>query len=442
MAISRTWIVIVAVLITPGCSRCGEDGAVETAAVAGGERAPVQSAAPDRGRFDLGLVWAGTPPRDPIDAFRETCAAIPIVEELPAEPTGIAAVARVPEDYAAPDMETLAYFGRGLTEERALAIQRAPIGLVIAMESTPARACEAAQALTTCAGAIAAATGALVWDETTRLMYSADAWRDGPVRDWDDGVPSMAAQTTVHAVPTESGGLRAVSLGMHKFARSDIVIARFEEHHWDGVGRLLTWLGQTMIEGAEPGSEIALDATSIRDPQARDAIAASTRATIQLRPAPGEPGDPENRLLEPVFPGGDGAPLLARQAELLRTLFTPREISHVDEGADLERLAQEARGELRAMRDRFVAGLPAAHHLHVAAVFPVGEIMWVDVTAWPAPDRLVGRLLNEPQQSPTLHSGATVEIAIEDVMDYMLLAPEGRIAGGTAYERATGGAAR
>lgn len=439
---SARWrfLAVVLALLTPsGCSRCASERTESPPTTS----IEAQTTAPDRGLFDLALLWPVAAPDDPVTTFRRECPAITIVEALPQSPTGIAAVVRLAPEYVVPDMESLAYFGRGLDEHTARAIQRAPTVLIVAMETAPERAAEATRLLTTCAGSIALATGALVADDSTRLVYSAEAWRDGPVSDWSDGIPSFADQVTVRAYRLEGGGMRAVSLGMQKFARSDLALSRFEEHHWDRTGMLLTYIAQTMIEGHEPTGTLALDPAAIRDAAARESIGDARARTIELRPAAPDEGDPENRLLEPVFPGDPSTPLAERQAALLRDLFVvDREISRIDRSAELDRLVDAARVELRGLRDRFTAGLPAGQRLRVAATFRAREIMWMSVTEWPAPDRLVGILESEPEHDPARHSGDTVEVSIADVMDYLLIDPDGRLAGGRAYDLAIGRAAR
>ncbi len=392
---------------------------------------------PDRGAMQVAVYWVADAPADPVARFRETCRDIAVLEAL-GSPGAASAVVALRTDYAAPDVEGLGYFGRGLDEADARALQAPAVVLVATMEVAPAGASAAARALTTCIATLAA-PGGFVWDEETRLMYSLEAYRAGPVADWDDGVPSFTDQVTVHAMPDNPDGtLRAVSLGMRRFARSDLVIPSFGEQHFDNVGRLLTWIGQTMIEGGEPADHVHLDPASVHEAAIRADLEGASAGDLALRPAPAEEGDPP-RLLEVVFPGEPSVSVIEREAAFLESVFgADRLIGTLDPDAQLEALSAAARTELAARRGWFLAGVPAGQHLRIATLLDAAstEIVWVEVTSWPDPQHLAGRLASEPRHAPGVHSGDTVSVSLADVQDYTIEDPEHRLAGGQAYDYA------
>jgi hypothetical protein len=311
--------------------------------------------------------------------------------------------------------------------------------LVVGMESAPEHAREATRTLETCIARVASPS-AYVWDEETRLMYALAAYRAGPVADWDDGVPSFDAQVTVHAMPDETTPrFRAVSLGMHRFARSDLTVPRFAEQHFERIGLVIAAVGQAMIDGPEPEGTVHVTAAALRGGEDPGDVGGEADVDVALAPAPIEEGDAENRLLELVFPGDPSTDVVDREAAFLRAAFgEDRVIGALDPDAHLTELATAARAELAARRDWFLAGVPTAQHLRIAARLTDAstEVLWVEVEAWPDATHLSGHLRSEPEHAPGLHSGDTVTITLANVEDYEITAPEGRIAGGAAYDYA------
>jgi len=85
-------------------------------------------------------------------------------------------------------------------------------------------------------------------------------------------------------------------------------------------------------------------------------------------------------------------------------------------------------------RAKVKKGLPSNEVLLVKSRFPYRggtEWMWVDVATWTG-DTITGRLENEPE-FVSLRAGATVELKLEDVMDY-----EYRLKDRTFYGNETG----
>jgi uncharacterized protein YegJ (DUF2314 family) len=99
----------------------------------------------------------------------------------------------------------------------------------------------------------------------------------------------------------------------------------------------------------------------------------------------------------------------------------------------MEAAHRRAVRELPGMKRRFQAGLRPSETLLVKYGFPTRdgghEYMWVAVNTWTG-DRLKGQLANDPEVRRDLRAGQTVEIAEQDVYDWMIHLPDGRTEGG------------
>ena len=99
----------------------------------------------------------------------------------------------------------------------------------------------------------------------------------------------------------------------------------------------------------------------------------------------------------------------------------------------MEAAHQRAVRELPGAKRRFQAGLRPGETLLVKHGFPTRdgghEYMWVAVNTWTG-DRLEGQLANDPQVRMDLRAGQTVQLAEQDVFDWMIHLPNGGTEGG------------
>jgi uncharacterized protein YegJ (DUF2314 family) len=154
---------------------------------------------------------------------------------------------------------------------------------------------------------------------------------------------------------------------------------------------------------------------------------------IRLRYEPARQGETGFLTLLPPrgFRGSQGVWLNA----LLTDLFGSEETLRLV-GADsqaMEAAHQRAVRELPGVKRRFQAGLRPGETLLVKYGFPTGdgghEYMWVAVDTWKG-GHLRGNLANDPELRRDLRAGQTIDLAEQDVFDWMIQLPKGGTEGG------------
>ena len=353
------------------------------------------------------------------------------VDGPPTEPLLLLTMANdVQAAYAPPDMESIGYFGRGLSREQALAVQDSQQALIVDF-AYPARLTPTAfpDALNLLA-AIAAEHDTLIWDEATREIFTLDAWRERRIDTWNDGVPSSEDHTTIHAY-RNGDYVRAITLGMAKFGLPDIVVNDFGWSNNRSVGSLINLVTQTLIEGGDFNDDFSLDIdiNAIKNDEVRESLLASlldnaeARLRLPFKPEDPEEGDPENFLLEVRFDTEPGVSIHEQQEILLGKLFGSEDsITYVDHDEELLAASEAARAKLPQLRTDFNAGLAPGEFIYVKAPFTTtdggNEWMWVEVIQWE--DKAIrGLLQNDPFHVPELKAGAEVAVDMDEVFDYI-----------------------
>lgn len=344
------------------------------------------------------------------------------------------------QTYAAPDTESLLrYSGRGLDNAQAQGLQRTDSVLRLVFGHGQQHAWTGMQDALRLTSALARRTGGLIWDEETREMFTPDFWDEHRIATWTEtvGPPDLRTHFTIHAYRSDDRYQRAISLGLVKFGLPDIVIEQFSGSTSKSMGNLINLLAQALAEGAAVGAngELALDIRSFRTASVRDrhlgSLAANATGTARLRLVQGtwEEGDPQNRLVEISFDRYAGPDLQARQQELLATLYgaEPDAVAKVDHDAEILAASQRARERLLALKPAVQAGLQPGEILLVKAPFQAEagrEWMWVEVIEWKG-SRIFGTLQSEPVYVKDLRAGQRVDIAEEEVFDYIRKLPDG-----------------
>lgn len=343
----------------------------------------------------------------------------------------------VPVHYRAPDMRSLQYFGRGISREQAQAVQGSQEALVLDFAHPKAHVWEGLRVADALVENVARRTGGLIWDESTRLLYTPDEWRKQLIDTWAGAPPKLSQHFTVHAYQSDTYE-RAITLGMAKFGLPDIVVDQFSWSDQRSVGTLINLLAQVLAEGArlpaDGNYDLSLDA--IRSRALRDAQLATLRSgatkVAHLRLLRGRPddGDPNNRLLEIGFDRYAGATVQERQDAMLAAFFGADDsVARVKHSAELLAASEKARQRLPALQQAFKAGLQPGDFIDLKAPFDASggghEYMWVEVTAWEENGKIQGLLRNEPEHVPGLHAGAIVHIEQATVFDYILRHADG-----------------
>ncbi|MEL7535862.1 MAG: DUF2314 domain-containing protein [Pseudomonadota bacterium] len=362
-------------------------------------------------------------------------------DDPPSQPTlSLSLIDDAQRSYAPPDLESISYFGRGLSRAQALAVQKADQALLVNF-AYPAQmtAAEFPNALALM-HAVAGEHDCLIWDEATREIFHRDAWREMRIETWNDGVPSVEDHTVIHAYKNGEY-VRAITLGMEKFGLPDIVVNDFSWSSNTRVGTLINLVGQTLIEGGELSDQLTLelDLERIKHIETRDKVLASLldnaerQMTLHFKPADRDEGDPRNFLLEIRFDTAAGETTQEQQDALLSALFgwtdSIVEVAHNDA---ILAASNRAKAQMSRLREDFNAGLEPGEYIHVKAPFrtSVGgsEYMWVEVIEWQG-SKIRGLLQNEPFNVPELTAGSEVRVEQADLFDYIRYFADGRIEG-------------
>ena len=376
-----------------------------------------------------------------------------IVERLPARASGLTepqvlriAVADTSKQFTPPPLDSLQFFGRGLSREEAQALAQSGVAWALAIHLPQARfgaQFEAAQRLV---HEIAVDTGALIWDDDSREAFNPASWKQQRIDSWLDGAPELARHTTIHLY-RHGDYLRAITLGLGKFGLPDLVVQELTQSDNRAAGLLLNLLAQRLAEGSvrPRAGQFDLKVADLRDPRlkaqaARESLpGASGVAPLCLSTARAEEGDPDNTILAIGFeraPGNDSH--AQRFALLARAFGVDAEQIRMASSSDgvLAEASRRARARLPQLKAEFTRGLAPGDKLLLKARFevsaggagagPSAEYMWVEVIRWDGGGNIAGLLMNEPQVLKDLHAGQEVRVAEADVFDYIRAWPDGR----------------
>ena len=336
------------------------------------------------------------------------------------------------EQNPVPDSETLKYFGRELDGAWLEKLMQSKCSLVIVFHFSPANKFSLLRSACGLVGELALSSEAVLADDSTSEYFSPSAWTATRLAGWTgESAPDVTSHITTHQY--SNGELeRAVTLGMDKFGLPDIVVEGFPRHWTNSVGALIELIAQLGVErGHIPLSgTMSLRINDVLDSSIRVSLikslkpGASGTATVTLRQAVPDEGDPLNALVSVVFDEKQGE-TLENQWRLLRSLFgsTVESVQPVaSDDAELMAAKARVREKLPELAHRFRQGLPLDGRLLLKARFKTDtddiENMWFEVRKWEA-GRITGTLLNEPFYISALNLGSTVTINEDAVIDYI-----------------------
>lgn len=396
-------------------------------------------------RYQFAIYYPALPAKPPMAALESRLKALPQaprrVDQVPDEISGPLMRATLEKNalktYTPPSLQLLQYFGRGVSREQALAVQKADQALIMDFVHLTAGAMAAYRTSLVLAEQVARDTSGLLWDDETRELFTPDAWHQRRLEGWDGDTPDVQMHTVIHAYQGDAL-VRAITLGMVKFGQPDVVVSDFSWGENRSMGNLVNLTAQALVEGAVVGPRgfFDLDIRGIRHARARqqqlDSLLPKSTGVAPLMLVQGTPddGDPRNRLAEIRFERVDGPDRYARQGALLSGLFGSTDaIKRIKHDDELRQASQRAKAKLPALRDAFTKGLQPGEYIMLKAPFdtPDGnhEWMWVEVTKWQG-EAISGLLKNEPFDIPTLHAGQIVQVRQQDVFDYLRRRPDGR----------------
>jgi uncharacterized protein YegJ (DUF2314 family) len=391
-----------------------------------------------RFQYAVYLLPAPSAAKDPLDLVHGVLATkysvLKQVDQIPKEPKAMFIRARMQrnaqKEYAPPDMKSLQYFGRGITQEQGQALQKSDEVLILDFAHPTEQVWTALRSANELVEEIARKTGGLVWDEETREIFSSDAWHERRLAAWSGDVPDVASETVIHSYP-KGEYVRAITLGMAKLGLPDVVI---EDSSWgsdDQVGNLINLFCQSMVEGRtiSRAGEFRLDLRAIKNSTVRDKQLKSLNgnaagvACLTLEHGKYEEGDPKNRLIELASDKYPGKDVHARQESMISSFFGSEDsLVKVHHNEELLAASARAKAKLAELQKAFAAGLQPGEFIDLKAPFrtPDGgtEWMWVEVTSWKN-DKIKGLLDNDPSYLSDLHAGQVVEVRQEDIFDYI-----------------------
>jgi uncharacterized protein YegJ (DUF2314 family) len=348
--------------------------------------------------------------------------------------------------YKPPSLESLKYFGRGLSLAQAQALQVSPQVLTMVFAYPARDALPNLLKANAFALRLATETQGLIWDEETREIFTPEYWQQNRIATWEGQLPNVARHVTIHAY-NEKGRVRAITLGMSKFALPDLVINDAVWSLSGPLGNTLNAVAQRLVEDDRPqgSGQYELQIANIKHTALRQRLAetvvgnASGRGGVQLLESATQPGDADNALLELRFNTSAGTDTTSRQTAFITAVYGAQadDVIRVKHDAALREASERARAKLPSLRAAFTAGLQPGETLSLKAPFatPTGgtEWMWVEVTQWQG-HQINGMLRNQPRDVPTLKAGQMVNIKQDEVFDYIRRKPNGKPEGNETGE--------
>jgi uncharacterized protein YegJ (DUF2314 family) len=343
--------------------------------------------------------------------------------------------------FPVPDPSYFEHAGRGLTPEDIRAFSATSRASRLVLVAAKTDVWRLGRQFTRLVGEFAATNQAVIWDSATRECFSRKAWDSRRVAPWaSEGTPDVTQHITIHLYqPVDGVGyLRAITLGMEKFALPDVVIERLIASDNRPGGNLINLICQSLAE--HPVLNTPLRTTfrvdTLKDPTVRKHMesglvkGATKEATLALLQGIPSEGDPDNPLVELDFRHGKGKTDDERRQGVLSQLWGSEDsITGATHTEEVLAASATARKRLIALRKDFQQGLPPASHLMVKGPFKRDdkgdEWMWVEVTQWDDPETIGGILQNDPFYIRKLQAGAKVTVRVKDAFDYLLVKPDG-----------------
>jgi uncharacterized protein YegJ (DUF2314 family) len=361
------------------------------------------------------------------------------------------------KNFPVPGPAYFKYAGRGLSPEDIAAVQRARQAQRLILVAARDDVWKLGRQFTELALAYAELQQAFIWDSATREVFTREAWREARLESWPEAeLPDIRKQITIHLYRANDAEpyLRAITLGMEKFALPDVVIERVLGGDNRSAGNLLNVFCQTLAEnpvvanGAEHQLRLAALQTARLKTEYEELLFAKAEkvAALELLLGKRQEGDPDNGLIEISFRHGRGKTEDERRESVLSKFWgaadSIKAVKHTEEVREASKRAKEKLAQRRAP---FLAGLKPGERLMIKGPFARddrgNEWMWVEVTKWTNAKRLEGILQNDPIYIRKLKAGAKVTVAAEDVFDYIFYHADGREEGnetGALLEKQSG----
>ena len=347
----------------------------------------------------------------------------------------------VQKDYRPPDLESLKYFGKGVSKGQAEKLQHVSSAIIVDV-ALPLKS--RILGLKDAAGYVAdlsQASNGVIWGEDTRQCFDEETWKKMRIDSFENGIPSVSDHITIHAYK-DGDFIRAITLGMAKFGLPDIEVSDFPWSDNRNVGKLVNLTAQLSydIGSVRETGRFTLNVNDIQHPTVRNRMKegrynnAEEKITIHIVEGIRDEGDPFNRIMEIVFDNYPGSNTQEKIDAMLSSLWGWKDdITQVQHNDAILAASERARQKLPQIRKSIQKGLVPGEHYLLKAPFgtPDGgtEWMWVEVISWEEKNDIIGVLKNQPYYIPTLKAGANVTIKPDEVFDYIHRFPDGTLEG-------------
>ncbi len=412
----------------------------------------------DYAPFGVVFYYTPKPKADPDTELRKALAAelpgIPVVpsfKDAPEPPFVMLTEEKAPlNNYPVPDAGYFKSSGRGMSDDDIKGIQATEIATIAVLVTPADGVWKRANSFNRVVHAFATSTGAFIWDSATRECFHRDAWKKTRIDDWGSAeIADLRSQVTIHNYPRDdgSGHMRAITLGMEKFALPDVAIEQFTAFDRNQCGNLINIFCQTIA--ADPvlkdPAHFPVSIDKLIPPNLRDYYRASLKekaegkAVIAVVKGTPDEGDTDNAQVALDFRHGEGATDDERRSSLLARMWGSSDaIVAVKHDGEIEKASAAAKLKLAAMKETFRKGLEPGAHLLVKGGFPRDdegkEWMWVEVLKWSDGDVLSGVLQNDPFYIKDLKAGASVSVKLDEAFDYLLENADGSTEGNKTGE--------
>lgn len=332
-----------------------------------------------------------------------------------------------------PDLETLKYFGRGLTEDQKTSIQDAKQLILLTFFCNENDNTQTLQAANKIILSLTQNKNVVLSDSDTREFFSRDYW--DKYRQVDVNSVFVKNLITIHFYQNEKGLCRAVTLGMSKFGLPDINANDLPCSDSEHISNLINLTAQTLFENQsiEAEGKLALNIDALKNAPLKEYLLnaiykeAQKKATIDIILGKPEEGDPENRLIEINFPEKDKQ---VHQNKLFLALFGNFDkIQFVKHNDLIEKESQNAKLKIPALFKKFKTGLPVNSSLYMKYHFTDNEgnseYMWLEIIKWDTIETITGILSSTPYFLKNIKSGQKITKSTADMFDYILYNADG-----------------
>lgn len=336
-------------------------------------------------------------------------------------------------------LNLLKYFGRGVTEADETTLRQAVTAITIDVEGPGAAPGGAVHHAARAARAAAAAVHGWICDVYTSEVFTVAAFDDKRPDNFPLDVRNLAV---AHEVAQDDGSVFIETFGLQRLGIPELYVAGVPRSFAEDALGIINAAAQSIADAGAVSSDgvLVVDVTKLTVgswPEAAVAIRKRQGTGIVRFTAIWSRGDDEDPNSAPeialTLPGPGFA---QRLGAAIGDYYGGRDDQvHYAEAND-QRLAAirvQAQEALKKLAPRFAEGVPQQERLAVKAPFRTSaggvEWMWVDVQKWQR-GKLIGVLMNEPDDVPELKTGARVEVRLAELADYKHFRADGTTVGG------------